>query len=217
MTDNLFRYFQERYRVAIGKWSTEKTEQHAESLDELAELLMDPQLPVFYRLKVNMALADGHDDWYFAEEFRHEAERVYAQIRTHCPVGDTRWPNQERHLVALRERLDALAEEQREDDPRLDNAMPDGSLSADQVGQNTTSPHAPSMDAPVFTDATVDPRSDHTTTSLAMRSIPATPPNQRSRSRDTMGTSSPALKRRSPEKEPHPGTPSKKRKGENDN
>jgi hypothetical protein len=115
--NNLLKFFHERYVVAIERYETRL---HDEALQELTDLLMDPQLPMLYRLKVNIALADGNTEhsWHLAEAFRKEAESVYSDIRSRRPVGDTRWPAQENELVNLRESLDTLAEEQLASQPQ---------------------------------------------------------------------------------------------------
>jgi hypothetical protein len=114
--NNLLRFFHGRYMVAITNFGTDR---HDEALEELTALLLDPQLPMLYKLKANIALADGNaeNDWHTAEAFRREAELVYSDIRADCPVGDTRWPAQERELTNLRESLDSLAQEQLEARP----------------------------------------------------------------------------------------------------
>jgi hypothetical protein len=113
-TSNLSRLSQERYRVAISKYDTPR---HDEALQQLQDLLMDAQLPMLYRLRANIALSHANDDWYLAEAYREDAESVYSAIREMCPIGDTRWPGQERSLVDLRKVLDTLAEDQLADKP----------------------------------------------------------------------------------------------------
>jgi hypothetical protein len=115
--NNSLKFFRERYVVAIEKYETRL---HDEALQELTDLLIDPQLPMLYRLKANIALADSstENSWHRAEAFRKEAESVYSDIRSRCPVGDTRWPAQENELVNLRESLNSLAEEQHAGQPQ---------------------------------------------------------------------------------------------------
>ena len=85
---------------------------------------MDPNIPMLYRLKVKTALADGYDDdWHLAEAFRKEAEKMYSDIRATSPVGDTRWPGQERELVNLRKSLDSLAQDQLANQPQADEPL----------------------------------------------------------------------------------------------
>lgn len=109
-THNLFNYFRSRYKVAIDKYETDL---HDQALEELSDLLMEPRLPLLFRLKANLVLADGNADidWYSAESYRKDAEQVCDSIRASSPVGDTRWPAQENELVNLRESLDTLAED----------------------------------------------------------------------------------------------------------
>jgi hypothetical protein len=124
--NNLLKFFHECYQAAITKYETPL---HDEALQQLTDLLMDPQLPMLYRLKTNLALADGNTerDWHLSEGFRKEAESVYSEIRARCPVGDTRWPAQEHELVNLRKSLDTLAEEQLANQPQdvTDQKLPD--------------------------------------------------------------------------------------------
>ncbi|KAM0718167.1 hypothetical protein Q7P37_006499 [Cladosporium fusiforme] len=105
-----------RYKVAIEKY---ETDHHDQALEELFDLLMEVRLPLLIRLKANLALADGNaeKDWHLAEGYRKEAERVYESIRASTPTGDTRWPAYENELVALRESLDTLAEDQLANQP----------------------------------------------------------------------------------------------------
>jgi hypothetical protein len=85
---------------------------------------MDPHIPMLYRLKVNMALADGYDDdWHLAEAFRKEAEEMYSDIRATSPVGDTRWPAQERELVNPHKFLDSLAQDQLANRPQSEEDL----------------------------------------------------------------------------------------------
>jgi hypothetical protein len=114
MASNLARFFRERFIEATGKWNTDK---HEESLEELSVLLMEPRLPLLFRLKANFLLAIGHDDWAPREEYRHDAERVYEQIRM---LGDERHPEIERELVTIRARLDTVAKDQITDDPGIE-------------------------------------------------------------------------------------------------
>jgi len=113
MASNLAEFFRERFREATGKWNTDK---HEESLEELSVLLMEPRLPLLYRLKANFLLALGHDDWTIAEGYRHDADEVYGEIRLlgaqHVEI--------ERQLVGIRERLDTFARDQITDDPRTE-------------------------------------------------------------------------------------------------
>jgi hypothetical protein len=112
MASNLTEFFRERFIEATGKWDTEK---HEESLEELSVLLMEePRLPLLYRLKANLLLAIGYDTWDISEDYRHDAENVYEQIRM---LPDKRLPEIERELSQLRERLDSLAEYQVTNDP----------------------------------------------------------------------------------------------------
>jgi hypothetical protein len=125
MASNLTEFFRERFIEATGKWNNGERE-HEESLEELSVLLMEPRLPLLYRLKANLALAIGHYDWYLAEDFRHDAEKVYGQIRMLREQ-----PSEiERELIAIRERLDTLAEDQVIDNPEA-GTQSDGS---DSVG-----------------------------------------------------------------------------------
>jgi hypothetical protein len=112
-TSNLGQFFQERYRVAIGKFDTDK---HEDALSELIELLMEDELSSIYRLKANAALADGVDDWFLAEQYRSAAELAYRGISEVCSNSESCLVDDE--LAVLRELLDSLAEEQRLDDPR---------------------------------------------------------------------------------------------------
>lgn len=239
METNLLPFFRERYKVAIDKYDTEK---HQEALAELSELLMDTHLPLLYRLKANMALAEGHEDWFLAEDYRLDAERVYAHIRTQldCPVGDTSWPEQERELVALRERLDTLAQDQIIDDP----SSQDDVLVPEQPPQKTSVEPASSRFSvavpSVFSDTT-DLRSEDTMTTVPTRarsdmlgqqrsqSLDYTPPSsplvtrvvhtpstvrRRSSEKEEDFYGSPSVRRSSSEKEKYfLGSPSKKRKG----
>lgn len=67
-------------------------DKHHTAMDELLDLLMEPQLPPVTRLNANVALADGTPDWFLAEH-RRNAERTYHFIRSEIPVDDTRWPS----------------------------------------------------------------------------------------------------------------------------
>jgi hypothetical protein len=198
MATNLARFFRERYKVAIDKW---ETEQHEEALTELSDLLMDPQLPLLYRLKANMALAHSQEDWFHAEEHRTDAERVYDHIRTKLgrPEGDTRWPDQERELVAIREQLDILADEQKQTRP-----LP---LSPDQDDPTTASSDVQESSQVSAMDSPFSPSgnaahllSESTFTPLPVRSQPATPTNLRFQHSGLADRSSPYHKRDSPEK-----------------
>lgn len=53
MASNLSNFYSERCKEAIGKWDTEK---HQEALTKLSDFLMEPQLPLLYRSKANLAL-----------------------------------------------------------------------------------------------------------------------------------------------------------------
>jgi hypothetical protein len=138
MASNLAEFFRERFIEATGKWNTD--DKHNESLEEFSLLLMEPRLPLLYRLKANLAIAIGHDDWVVAEDFRHDAEKVYGQIRMleDHPVGDERFPEIERELVAIRERLDTLAKDQITDDPGTEDEDEDEAQAdtSDHVGDS---------------------------------------------------------------------------------
>lgn len=200
MASNLTSFFRERYKVAIDKWETDR---HEEALTELSDLLMDPQIPMLYRLKANMALAQSQEDWFHAEDYRTNAERVYEHIRTRlgCPEGDMRWPGQERELVALREQLDALADEQSLNRPEPQTRLPESSEMS-----TMDSTFSSRVDA-------ADPVSESTSIPLPVRSQPSTPTQARFRHFESPHESTPSHKRRSPEKEDPVGSPSKKRKG----
>lgn len=200
MATNLASFFRERYKVAIDKWETDR---HEEALTELSDLLMEPQLPMLYRLKANMALAQSQEDWFHAEDHRTDAERVYEHIRTElgCPEGDTRWPCQERELVALREQLDALANEQSLNRPETPTGLPQSSeMSPIDYTFSSRGDAA-------------DPVSESTSIPLPIRSQPSTPTHARFRQPRSPHEATPSHKRRSPEKEDPVGSPSKKRKG----
>jgi hypothetical protein len=77
---------------------------------------MELRLPLLYRLKANFLLALGHDDWTIAEGYRHDAERVYGEIR----LMEAQHVEIERQLVGIRERLDTFARDQITDDPRTE-------------------------------------------------------------------------------------------------
>lgn len=200
MASNLTSFFRERYKVAINKWETDR---HEEALTELSDLLMEPQLPMLYRLKANMALAQSQEDWFHAEDHRRDAERVYEHIRTKlgCPEGDTRWPGQESELVALREELDALANEQLLNKPESQTSLPESSEMS--IIDSTFSSRA----------YAADPVSESTSIPLPVRSQPSTPTQARFWQVQSSHESTAAHKRRSPEREDPVGSPSKKRKG----
>jgi hypothetical protein len=151
MASNLTEFFRERFIEATGKWNNGERE-HEESLEELSVLLMEPRLPLLYRLKANLALAIGQYDWYLAEDFRHDAEKVYGQIRML-----RQHPSEiERELIAIRERLDTLAEDQVIDDPRTEVEAQDVGNSQELPGDSQEPPRdsqEPYADADADADA----------------------------------------------------------------
>ncbi|KAF2102052.1 hypothetical protein NA57DRAFT_73486 [Rhizodiscina lignyota] len=106
-----------RIRAAYALYDTER---HQECVEQLMELLWEPELPYSERLRVNMILACAVDDWDGAESYRLEAERVYQQIRQRWPLGSeiaNQFPDQERMLDSARQSLDNIAGDQLEARP----------------------------------------------------------------------------------------------------
>lgn len=113
-TSNLGRFFKERslhssdrqvrHRPACGGSHRALRVAHEESLS-----------PV-YRLKANISLADGVDDWFLAERYRLAAEDTYngiSELVAEFATGD----EEGRELAVLRETLDSLADDQRRSKP----------------------------------------------------------------------------------------------------
>jgi hypothetical protein len=110
-TSNLGRFLKERYILAMAKYDTNR---HEEALTQLSELLMEESLSPVYRLKANVALADGVDDWFLAEQYRLAAEDTYHGISE--VIAENMTDDEEgRELAAehatSREMLDSLAED----------------------------------------------------------------------------------------------------------
>jgi len=95
---------QVRHRPACGGSHRALRVAHEESLS-----------PV-YRLKANISLADGVDDWFLAERYRLAAEDTYngiSELVAEFATGD----EEGRELAVLRETLDSLADDQRRSKP----------------------------------------------------------------------------------------------------
>jgi hypothetical protein len=150
-TSNLGRFFKERFRVAVVKYDTNR---HEEALTQLSELLMEEALSPVYRLKANILLADGVDDWFLAEQYRLAAENTYhgiSEVVANCATGD----EEGLELAVLRETLDSLADDQRLSKPSpheiteaSDTETP--IFTTSRVTESTTSPldeHAPIAEA----------------------------------------------------------------------
>jgi hypothetical protein len=150
-TSNLGRFFKERFRVASSKYDTDR---HEEALTQLSELLMEQQLSPVYRLKANILLADGVDDWFLAEQYRLAAENTYdgiSEVVANSATGD----EEALELAGLRETLDSLADDQKRNKPSEPKITEDrdtepSTLSTSRATESTTSPadgHAPNAEA----------------------------------------------------------------------
>ena len=144
-TSNLGRFFKERYIAAMAKYDTNR---HEEALTQLSELLMEESLSPVYRLKANVALADGVDDWFLAEQYRLAAEDTYhgiSEVVANKMTDDEEGRELAAEHATSREMLDSLAEDQaREKSSQRDitgaSDTEHSIITTSRATQSTTSP-----------------------------------------------------------------------------
>lgn len=124
------------------------TNRHEEALTQLSELLMEESLSPVYRLKANVALADGVDDWFLAEQYRLAAEYTYhgiSEVVADNMTDDNEGRELAAELATSREVLDSLAEDQAREKPSQQeiteaNDAERSISSTSQANESTTSP-----------------------------------------------------------------------------
>ncbi|KAK6435543.1 hypothetical protein LTR95_008263 [Oleoguttula sp. CCFEE 5521] len=177
-----------RYQKAMRGYN-DTPEKHAESLQQLTELLIDPVLPRMYRLMANLALADGTENWDLAETFRKDAEEMWQEIKGRTPDEDPtgEYDAQKEKLAETREALDSLAEDQLQSDPdnvngwdeyvekeklkSKDDELPQSDVSKASDSQPRNLASAASSDIAAFSGNPM------TSTPALDDSLPSTPPS----------------------------------------
>lgn len=92
----------------LGAWKLYNKEEFWECEEPLRDLIKDPAIPRYHRLKTLAMLASVVDDSAEANQFRLTAEALWDMVRDDHPVGSNQ--RVDRRLAGLRGELDGIKE-----------------------------------------------------------------------------------------------------------
>ncbi|KFZ16758.1 hypothetical protein V502_04924 [Pseudogymnoascus sp. VKM F-4520 (FW-2644)] len=151
--DQVMQFFGRAYNKVLQLYNEDDKEE--ECIAAAQNLLEDPDLPRYHRIKTLVLLGSSLNEWDETETCRLEAERLWEQARRHCAQLDN--PDAPRALAKLSVDLDAVGKMQRDRlDEMFGNSEDEYEVDYDEEGDEEENEKEEEREADAESDGDVD-------------------------------------------------------------